>query len=114
MLEGTACTIYGQRPSGCRKYRCEVLKAAEAGTMGVAEAWVHVGKARELLAGLRAHLPAGASVYDAHKRWNAKLGGGTTVEPSETAARLAYVAYCFYMDRYFRSRTTALLLRMSR
>ena len=103
LLEGTRCTIYGRRPAGCGTYRCEVLKAAEAGAITVAQAWRKVLEARRLLARLRGGLPPGVTVAQSHARWNPRFGAAATADAQGSEARLAYFAYAFYIDRHFRS-----------
>lgn len=44
---GATCTVYGDRPKTCRTYRCELLKAIEAGTQTYETAHTIVARVRE-------------------------------------------------------------------
>jgi uncharacterized protein len=101
MLAGTRCTIYADRPNICRSFRCEVLKAAEQGTMPVQTAFTHVREARALLAQLRDVMPEGVSLPKARERWS--LDAGKPLDRAAAAAQLAFYAFNRYIDRHFRS-----------
>ena len=45
-LKGTVCDVYAARPLTCRRYRCLLLEAHEAGEVGEAEAITIVEAAR--------------------------------------------------------------------
>jgi uncharacterized protein len=109
MLAGTRCTIYHDRPEACRSYRCEILKAAEAGSMPMAEAQLHVREALGLLGQLREAMPEGITMEMARARWNPREVGSEPVEPDEARAQLAFFAYYRYMDRHFRPPHRALV-----
>ena len=100
-LRGTSCTIYPDRPQGCRAYRCKVLKALEAGTIPVSDAQLRVREARVLLARLRGAMPEGVSLEMAGQRWQPHEGGIQPIEPGEAQAQLAFFAYYRFMDRHF-------------
>ena len=61
LSEGT-CTIYGDRFSTCRKFKCRLLKRLEAGEEGLAESQAAVSRAHELLAPVIAAEPGLRSV----------------------------------------------------
>jgi Fe-S-cluster containining protein len=48
-LEGNRCTVYDERPSTCRTYRCFVLSSFERGAMSEAEARAALDELRELV-----------------------------------------------------------------
>src|SRR4051812_13416165 len=43
-----ACTVYEDRPSVCRSYRCKLLKAHEAGSVSTADARRHIDVTKAL------------------------------------------------------------------
>jgi Fe-S-cluster containining protein len=50
------CTVYAERPSACRAFRCKLLKAYEAGAVSWDESMRQVRQARELVASLHRRL----------------------------------------------------------
>lgn len=58
-LDGKCCTIYGQRPQGCRAFVCALGKRVVAKELSVEEALVHVNEMQARLARLSAALPWG-------------------------------------------------------
>lgn len=82
-LAGTCCTIYGERPAGCRRYRCMLHVALEADEVGLDEAQARVRETHGLLAALAAALPPGAGA--ALQRARAELRA-ETLTPEGRAA----------------------------
>ncbi len=103
-LRGTICAVYADRPGPCRKYRCEVLKSAEAGTMPIAAALDLIAVARRLQAGATT---AGAAALPDQRR---EMAGKSAEWPSgdagdrqiEARARVAQVALERHLDKHFR------------
>lgn len=58
-LDGKCCTIYGQRPGGCRAFVCALGRRVVAKELSVADAMVHVNELQARLSELAAVLPAG-------------------------------------------------------
>ncbi len=58
-LEGKCCTIYEQRPGGCRAFVCALGKRVAAKELSVADAMVHVNEMQARLAKLAEVLPPG-------------------------------------------------------
>jgi hypothetical protein len=58
-LEGTACTVYAQRPGGCRRFRCHALHRVAVGELSAAEALAAVVEARRRIDRLREALGDG-------------------------------------------------------
>jgi hypothetical protein len=58
-LEGKCCTIYEQRPGGCRAFVCALGKKVAAKELSVTDALVHVNEMQARLAKLAAVLPPG-------------------------------------------------------
>jgi Fe-S-cluster containining protein len=49
-LDGTACTVYAERPRECARFACELLKAYRHGEVELDEAVARVGEARAAFA----------------------------------------------------------------
>ncbi|MFO0747801.1 MAG: YkgJ family cysteine cluster protein [Myxococcota bacterium] len=47
-LDGTRCTVYGDRPHTCRAFRCNLLIALEADEVELDECLAHVDQAKRL------------------------------------------------------------------
>ncbi len=64
-LEGRCCTVYAQRPSGCRAYVCWLGKRLEEGTVGFPEALSAVQEAQRRIAVLAKEWPVEGPVVQA-------------------------------------------------
>jgi len=56
-LDGATCTIYAERPSTCRTYKCGLLEELERGEVTAADAHARVDALREAAARARELLP---------------------------------------------------------
>ncbi|HEX8439593.1 YkgJ family cysteine cluster protein [Archangium sp.] len=56
-LRDRRCTLYAERPQGCRAYDCRLLREVAGGQLPLDEALAVVDRARALLAALEASLP---------------------------------------------------------
>jgi hypothetical protein len=77
-LHGASCTIYPERPSTCRTYRCGLLAALEAGQVELDDALARVAALRDASSRLRALLPRETSrlpVFRAVENVATALGG---------------------------------------
>ena len=72
-LDGAVCQVYARRPQTCRSFRCETLKAVEAGDLPYEEGLGRVTQARAALDQVHANLPDGATITDA-RRWRREAG----------------------------------------
>lgn len=97
-LRDRRCTIYPDRPDACRRYRCMLAFALDAGEVDLVEAGAVVDEARARLSALAADLPGDGPVLS-RARAAARAGHLS----SETHARLAR-AHAF-LDRRFRGHT---------
>lgn len=61
-LRDLRCAIYDDRPDACRRYRCMLLVALDAGEVSLPEAEDVVAEARARLAALAADLPGDGPV----------------------------------------------------
>jgi hypothetical protein len=102
LLVERKCSVYPHRPAVCGRFRCEVLKAADAGAMTLDQALGHVRQAHTLLARLREVMPEGVSLEQARARWKAVDFEPGSIDPAEAAGYFAFYAYYRYMDRHFR------------
>jgi Fe-S-cluster containining protein len=102
LLVERKCSIYADRPAACRRFECEVLKAAGAGTMSLEEAHGLVRQAHGLLARLREVMPEGVSMERARARWTKGDLEPGSLDPAEAAAQIAFFAYNRFMDRHFK------------
>lgn len=50
------CSVYAERPSACRAYRCKLLQGYEAGRLTQDESLKHIRQAKELVASLHRRL----------------------------------------------------------
>ncbi len=66
-LECATCQIYELRPQTCREYRCEVLKAVQAGDMTFGDGLDRVKEGRAAFDQVSAQLPDDMTVSDARK-----------------------------------------------
>jgi Fe-S-cluster containining protein len=58
-LDGRCCTIYAERPAGCRRYRCMLHAALAGDELELHEARALVDETHALIAALGRALPAG-------------------------------------------------------
>lgn len=64
-LEGRRCTVYGERPRGCRAFVCHLGHRLAAGAVAPAEALLVVREAQARIARLAAAFPAPGAVVQA-------------------------------------------------
>lgn len=106
MLEGGCCTIYEERFSSCRSFRCKLLVRFLDQEVGLEEAIRRVEAARVLVARVAAADPAAATV--SHRRALARSAADWAGEsdPERRAARarvhLDIVALESFLNRHFR------------
>lgn len=82
-LVGTCCTIYDERPAGCRRYVCMLYAALAEGEVGLDEALGLVAATQGSLAALAAALPPGAGAV--MQRARAELRAGTLTPAGQRA-----------------------------
>ena len=82
-LAGSSCTIYDERPEGCRRDRCMVHAALAADEVGLGEALVVVVQTHALLGALVDALPPGPGAPLQRARAGARAG---TLTASASAA----------------------------
>lgn len=97
-LRDLRCTIYDERPDACRRYRCMLLAALEAGEVSLPEALDVVGEARARLAALAADLPGAGPAL---ARARAAVRAGDLSQETQTLLGRATA----FLDRRFRGHT---------
>jgi hypothetical protein len=105
-LEGRSCTVYADRPSPCRAYRCNLLIALAEGEVSLDEALRVIDGAQEHIRAVEAALPpAGAdeprAVMQRARRTHQPAHGG----PLPAAAHKALESAEAYLDQHLRGRT---------
>jgi hypothetical protein len=76
------CIVYDDRPAACRKYRCELLKNFESGSLSWDEAQERIGRVQELRALLRSEL---ATLVPGAERLSVEAMRGLAPPPAELA-----------------------------
>lgn len=84
-LVDRCCTVYEERPGGCRRYVCMLHAALAADEVSLPEALVIVAQAQTLLAAADRVLPAGPAAV--MQRARQALGEGDVAECVHTARR---------------------------
>ena len=105
-LSGTICTIFGQRPSVCSRYRCQVLTDYQEGRLTANEALQKVEQAKEYLAALLNAMPPAMSIHQARSLAGSAIATDGLLPPDEhdvrNRIRLLATAMQLYLDRHFR------------
>lgn len=108
LLDGACCTIYDERPSKCRTFRCGLLKRLDRDEVTVAEAQDVVAKAKSLRDGAAITDADAASVQTRLARRRAVANWRDIVDPARrmkaAALYLQLVAFDRYLDLHFRNK----------
>ena len=96
-LSGGACTIYAERFSTCRKFKCALLKRLEAGETGLGEAQAKVARAKALLAPVAAARPELTGIVARRALRRAGIDG---VPAEERAAAGRLLLDTLVLDRF--------------
>lgn len=95
------CTIYRDRPSACRRFRCALLRKLEERKIELAEALSIVREARRLAD----EAMPGATAEESARRFRANLQpiqeGPEQSDRSNSPERLRFIALGLYLDRHF-------------
>ncbi len=102
-LEGTLCSIYGDRPKVCRGYKCKLLSSYDAGELSIEEAIERVDVARELFERAERLTLPGTSLPDARDSLLLadKDAAVETIDPLQMELKLRLTALAFYLDKFF-------------
>lgn len=103
-LAGTACEIYGHRPSTCSGYRCRLLDQYLDGEVTLDGAQALVARARDQEDEISS-LSGGVAFPELRRRWRLGLGAFTPgKERSAAEGQRLYLlvsALCDFLDRHF-------------
>lgn len=110
-LKGTCCTIYGNRPRVCSRYRCDLLQRLEDGRMLLEDAVRITQAAKPLVARLQELTPAGMTLPEVRAA-AARPPSDTNDMPPEL--RIAATAVAVYIDKHFRNAREGKLLKFGR
>lgn len=109
LLSDGCCTRYETRFHVCRSFRCELLRAVQAGSVAPAAAMATVDEAKRLLARAETHLegPAIRPVRRARMReLRGMEGTGDGAErEAQAQARLDLITAKLFLERHFHRRT---------
>jgi uncharacterized protein len=101
MLKDSMCTIYGNRPKACVRYKCQLLQDLEAGSVTLEAAIGTVGTAKELVRQAEDLLPGEMTLPGARML----IPTSEPELPRSTAdmpLRLAITALSLYLDKHFK------------
>ena len=104
-LKGTLCSVYAERPFGCRAYRCGLLDRYVAGDIALGQAQELVTEGRRILESAKASLEPGQTLRQAKREW--QRNGGTLaqeeIDPARLSRHLRMTALHVFADRHFKS-----------
>lgn len=96
-LAGSSCTIYEERPEGCRRYRCMLHAALAGDEVGLEEALALARQTHALLGALAEALPPGPGAP--LQRGRAEARAGTLTASASAALAAAARRIGRYFDR---------------
>lgn len=114
MLEGTLCSIYGDRPKVCSRYKCQLLQDLEAGAVTLDAAIGKVGTAKELVRQAETLMPEGITLPGARALSQQAPDAATDLSgrAGGMALRLAITALSLYIDKHFKNSREGKLLSL--
>ena len=105
-LSGTTCTIFGERPSVCSRYRCQVLTDYQDGRLTANEALQIVAQAKAHLAAMLDAMPSGMSIQQSRSLAGSAVEAEELQPPEDrnvqSRIRLLATAMQLYLDKHFR------------
>ena len=110
MFKGHCCSIYNQRPSVCRTYRCALLENVTDRNVTLKEARDKVQTARSLIFKVACHNPEAVLSANRSMVWRLltdKLTGADEVDKGSIAnALLNVVALDEFLTKWFRTKSS--------
>ena len=103
LLKDRCCSVYADRPSPCRDYKCRLLRSLEAGERGLNECLDKVSRARSLLSDLEAILPRGMTLPEARAAAASQATENDTRMLENAKIKLQAFALNIYLEKYFRN-----------
>ena len=111
-IDGTACTIYPERPVACRTFTCKLLKHFRAGETSQADCLHRIDTARDALRDVAAELElSGTPPVPRRMAIVAHLKAMQQKGELPLQAAVKAVALEHYLDRHFRPDTSAQLVK---
>ncbi|MBU7579223.1 MAG: YkgJ family cysteine cluster protein [Porphyrobacter sp.] len=102
-LDGAFCIAYATRPATCRTYRCELLRACDAGQIAPADALPIIARARDAAAAVLAQLPPDETITDARRRRReAAASDGAAMLIAPPGLMIALGMLDLVLDEHFR------------
>jgi hypothetical protein len=103
-LEGTVCTIYGNRPRVCARYECQLLQDLKSGRKTLERSSDLVATAKRLLASMRQAMPEAMTIGEAMSLAQAgDADGGDLPLRRRLDLKLRATALELYLDKHFRN-----------
>lgn len=102
LLMDCCCTVYANRPSPCRNYKCRLLRSLDAGEGALQESLDKVSTARSLLRNLEEILPQGMTIPEARAS-AASLPVEDANRLEKATIKLHAFALNVYLEKYFRN-----------
>lgn len=102
-LENDCCTIYGNRPRVCARYKCQLLRDLEAGSTDLPTALEHVEAAKQLMNVMYEMMPSGMTLRETRVL---ALGGEIDTGSKgreHMLLKLRATALHLYVDKFFRN-----------
>ena len=102
LLKDRCCTVYANRPSPCRNYKCRLLQTLEADESSLQQCLDKVSSARSLLSDLQDVLPQDMTLPEARAS-----AASQPVEDVDKLGRAKIKLHAFalnvYLEKYFRN-----------
>ena len=98
-LVGSCCSIYGDRPRVCGRYKCQLLQDVEGGVLALDDARRKVVTAKQLAERFLAAAPPGTTLPGA-RAYAAEPAGPAS---GDLEPRLHATALQLYLDKHFRN-----------
>ena len=113
LLKDRCCTVYADRPSPCRTYRCRLLRSLDAGENGLDDCLNIVSKAQSLVRDLQEVIPSDMTLPEA--RASAASPAIDDVGMlAKGKIRLHAFALSLYLEKYFRNENENSFLQTTR
>ena len=113
LLKDRCCSVYADRPSPCRNYKCRLLQSLDSGERSLEECLEKVSKARSLLSELEAVLPVGMTLPEARGVAASKAVKNDAGMPENAKIKLHAFALNVYLEKYFRNDYESSFLEIS-
>ena len=103
LLKDRCCTVYADRPSPCRNYRCRLLQSLDAGERSLEQCLDKVSNAQSLLGDLVDILPKGMTIPEARASVAFRPVEDDAGRIGKAKIKLRAFALSVYLEKYFRN-----------